>query len=166
MQRKTQDGRKKSKEAQKEIRNLAITYWLKHGNMLEAAREFNVSYPAIRKWVKKYKQGGPTKLHVDERCRPEGKELSGKQEQTIISKITNKQPEQLKLSFGLWTRENVGELIAREYGIKRSNRQIGRYLKEWGFTPQKPVYKSWPKRHILRGMVRSRQVAVLCCAER
>ena len=66
MQRKTQDGRKKSKEAQKEIRNLAITYWLKHGNMLEAAREFNVSYPAIRKWVKKYKQGGPTKLHVDE----------------------------------------------------------------------------------------------------
>ena len=66
-----------------------------------------------------------------------------KQEQSIISKITNKQPEQLKLSFGLWTRENVGELIARDYGIKRSNRQIGRYLKEWGFTPQKPVYKSY-----------------------
>ena len=143
MQRQKQDGRNKSKEAQKEIRNLAVNYWLKHGNMLEAAREFNVSYPAIRKWVKKYKDGGTTTLHVDERGRPEGKELSGKQEQSIISKITNKQPEQLKLSFGLWTRENVGELIAKEYGIRRSNRQIGRYLKEWGFTPQKPVYKSY-----------------------
>lgn len=139
----TKDGRSKSKEAQKEIRLLAIDHWKKTNNMLEVARTFGVSYPAIRKWVKKYQESGTKGLEVDERGRPEGKELTQKQEEKIIWKITNKHPEQLKLSFGLWTRENVGEFINKEYGIKRSARQIGRYLKEWGFTPQKPIYKAY-----------------------
>lgn len=142
------DGRKKTKEAQKEIRMLAIHHWKKHGNMLEVVRIFGVSYPAIRKWVKKYKAGGTKDLEGDERGRPEGKEMSAKQEKNIIFKISNRQPEQLKLSFGLWTRENVGELLFREHGIKRSPRQIGRYLKEWGFTPQKPVYKAYEQNNI------------------
>ena len=37
----------------------------------------------------------------------------------------------------------VGQLMARKLGIERSVWQIGRYLKEWGFTPQKPVYKAY-----------------------
>src|ERR1035437_10364636 len=112
MQRK--DGRKKNKEAQKEIRILAINHWKKTGNMLETARIFNVSYPAVRKWVKKYQDGGSKDLETDERGRPVGKELVAAQEKKIIWKISNKQPEQMKLSFGLWTRENVGGLIFKE----------------------------------------------------
>jgi transposase len=137
------DGRHKSKEAQKEIRMLTIEHWRKNGNMQEAARVFGVSYPAVRKWVKKFQAEGSTILVEDRRGRPTGKELSMRQEKAIISKISSKQPEQLKLTFGLWTRENVAELILREFGIKRSIRQVGRYLKEWGFTPQKPVYKAY-----------------------
>ncbi len=116
--------------------------------MLEVVRIFGVSHSAIRKWVKKYKEGGTKDLAVDERGRPQWKELSAKQERSIILKISNKQPEQLKFSFGLWTRENVGELIFREYGIRRSCMQIGRYLKEWGFTPQKPVYKAYEQNNM------------------
>lgn len=137
------DGRTKSKEAQKEIRMLAINHWKKTQNMADVVRTFGVSYPAIRKWVKKYEQSGFAELKSDKRGRPEGKELTAQQEEKIIWKLTNKNPEQLKLSFGLWTRENVAELIAREFGIVRSSRQIGRYLREWGFTPQKPVYKAY-----------------------
>jgi transposase len=140
------DGRNKSKEAQKEIRLLAINHWKKTGNMLEVARTFGVSYPAVRKWVKKYQCSGMKVLHSDDRGRPEGKELTPRQEQKVIGKITNKHPEQLKLSFGLWTRENVGELIYKEFGIRRSARQIGRYLNAWGFTPQKPVYKAYEQK--------------------
>lgn len=141
-----QDGRTKSKEAQKEIRMLAINHWKKTGNMREVVRTFGVSYPAIRKWVKKYQSNGVKILHTDKRGRPEGKELTAKQEERIIWKITNKHPEQLRLAFGLWTRENVGELIYKEYGIRRSTRQIGRYLQEWGFTPQKPAYKAYEQK--------------------
>jgi transposase len=137
------DGRRKSKEAQKEIRMLAINHWKKTGNMLEVSRIFGVSYPAVRGWVKKFKGQGLEELKADNRGRPKGKELTARQEAVIIRCITNRQPEQLKLAFGLWTRENVGELIERKYGIRRSARQIGRYLKEWGFTAQKPVYKAY-----------------------
>lgn len=137
------DARTLKKEAQKEIRILAIEHWKKNGNMAEAARIFGVSYRAVRKWVSKYSEKGVEHLAEDRRGRPIGKELTRKQEVRIIWKISTKQPEQLRLAFGLWTRENVGELINREYGIKRSARQIGRYLKEWGFTPQKPAYKAY-----------------------
>lgn len=138
-----QDGRSKSKEAQKEIRLMAINHWKKTGNMAEVVRTFGVSYPAVRKWVSKYEANGLSVLKSDKRGRPEGKELLPEQEEKIIRKITNHQPEQMKLAFGLWTRENVGELIFKEYGIRRSARQIGRYLQQWGFTPQKPVYKAY-----------------------
>ena len=57
--------------------------------------------------------------------------------------ITDKTPDQCKLAMGLWTREAVQELIKRKFGIEKSLPQIGRYLKSWGFTSQKPIYKAY-----------------------
>ena len=136
------DNRTLSKEAQAELRARVIEYWIKNGNMSKAADIFNVPYITIRKWVKKYNDEGHNSLFSDNRGRPVGKEISTVQENRIIKKITDKSPEQLKLKFGLWTRETVAELIFRETGVRRSVWQIGRYLKEWGFTPQKPAYKA------------------------
>jgi transposase len=137
------DGRKLSKEAQKEIRLRVVEHWRTHGNMSQAGELYSVPYVTVRKWVTKVKNEGINSLVKDERGRPEGKELNKTQESRIIKKLIDKTPDQLKLRFGLWTRETVSELIWREYGIRRSVWQIGRYLKEWGFTPQKPVYKSY-----------------------
>jgi hypothetical protein len=53
--------------------------------------------------------------------RPKGKELLLKQEKKVKRMIMDKQPEQLKLPFGLWTRSNVAELIYEPYGIRRLN---------------------------------------------
>ena len=89
------------------------------------------------------KESGKASLDEDNRGRPAWRELNDKQEKRIIRLITEKNPDQLKLRFGLWTREMVGELMCREFGISRSVWQIGRYLKEWGFTPQKPVYQAY-----------------------
>jgi transposase len=111
--------------------------------MSQAGELYSVPYVTVRKWVTKVKNEGINSLVKDERGRPEGKELNKTQESRIIKKLIDKTPDQLKLRFGLWTRETVSELIWREYGIRRSVWQIGRYLKEWGFTPQKPVYKSY-----------------------
>jgi transposase len=141
MQRK--DGRKLSKDAQQELRVRVIEYWERSGNMRLAAETFNVPYVTVRKWVGKVKESGKEVLNEDNRGRPSWRELSDKQEKRMIRLITEKNPEQLKLRFGLWTREMVGELMTREFGIIRSVWQIGRYLKEWGFTPQKPVYKAY-----------------------
>lgn len=49
----------------------------------------------------------------------------------------------MKLPFYLWTREAVANLIERRYGIRLSKWTIGRYLANWGFTPQKPVRRAY-----------------------
>lgn len=48
-------------------------------------------------------------------------------------------PDQLKLSYALWTRNAVMELIEQKTGIRISIRTVDKYLKRWGFTPQKPL---------------------------
>jgi hypothetical protein len=55
-------------------------------------------------------------------------------------------PDQLKLPFGLWTREAVQQLIERKYGIILSRWQVRRYLKSWGYTPQKPITKAFEQK--------------------
>ena len=47
------------------------------------------------------------------------------------------------MSFFLWTREAVAELIEQRYGISLSRWTVGRYLARWGFTPQKPTRRAF-----------------------
>ena len=37
----------------------------------------------------------------------------------------------------------MGQLIEQEFGIKLQVRSIGKYLKRWGFTPQKPIKRAY-----------------------
>ncbi len=46
------------------------------------------------------------------------------------------------MPFYLWTREAVAKLIQRKFGLRVSLSTSGRYLKRWGFTPQKPVRRA------------------------
>jgi transposase len=57
--------------------------------------------------------------------------------------VVHRYPEQLKLPFYLWTREAVAELIERKFEIRLSRWTVGRYLAQWGFTPQKPMRKAF-----------------------
>jgi transposase len=60
-----------------------------------------------------------------------------------IRMITGGCPDQLKLPFALWTREAVAKLLARKFGVKVSVWTVGRYLRNWGLTPQKPARKAF-----------------------
>ena len=51
----------------------------------------------------------------------------------------------MKLPFYLRTRAAVAELIAREYGVTVSLTTVGRYLKAWGMSPQKPVRRAYER---------------------
>jgi transposase len=43
----------------------------------------------------------------------------------------------------LWTREAVQQLLKNEFGVEVSVWTVGRYLKAWGLTPQKPVRRAF-----------------------
>jgi transposase len=57
--------------------------------------------------------------------------------------IQDRTPDQLKMNYALWTRQAVSELIAHRYGIRLQVRTIGKYLKRWGYTPQKSLKKAY-----------------------
>ena len=59
--------------------------------------------------------------------------------------MTNKCPDQLRLPFVLWTREALVGFLKNQYGIEVSVWTAGRYLKAWGFSPQKPVRRAYEK---------------------
>jgi transposase len=56
--------------------------------------------------------------------------------------LRDQRPDQLKLPFYLWTREAVVQLIEQGCGVSVSVWTAGRYLKAWGFTPQKPMRRA------------------------
>ncbi len=46
------------------------------------------------------------------------------------------------MTYALWTRQAVSELIEAVFGVRLTGRNMGKYLKRWGFTPQRPLKKA------------------------
>jgi len=46
------------------------------------------------------------------------------------------------MSYALWTRQAVSELIEACFGIRLTVRNTVMYLKRWGFAPQKPLKRA------------------------
>lgn len=136
----TNDSRSLAPEAQTALRIRtiqAIEGGMRRG---KAAETFRVTTQAIRNWYKKYKQGGWEALNGKPRGRPKtGGALKGWQASRICQVVRDRVPDQLRMPFILWTADAVRELIQKKYGVKVSTRTVQRYLKTWGFTPQKPI---------------------------
>lgn len=75
-----------------------------------------------------------------------GRRLTTAQEQQIKALIMDKTPDQLKMSYALWTRKSVQEVILARCKIEMPIRTVGEYLKRWGMTPQKPQKRAYEQR--------------------
>ncbi len=142
---KKRDARKISSEAQFEIRACAVRMVCVEGyGKLDAAMALGVTRQNVGKWVALYEDGGMAALELGRRGRRSGEQmkLAGWQCGTIVKLITDHTPDQLKLPFVLWTAAAVRDLIADMFNVMLPVRSMRRYLKRWGFTPQKPVRKA------------------------
>lgn len=142
---KKRDARKLSTEAQFEIRVCAVRMVCNEGfGKLEAADALGVTRQNVGRWVKLYEEGGMTALELGRRGRRAGEKmkLSGWQCAVVVNLIRDNTPDQLKLPFVLWTAAAVRDLISDRFAITLPLRSMRRYLKRWGFTPQKPVRKA------------------------
>lgn len=140
---KKQDGRKRSSEAQFEIRKLVVQNKKQGKKNREIAETFGISEGAVVKIMRLYREGGMKNLRLRKRGRISETKLDKSKAAQVKKWIEDKTPDQYKLAYGLWTREAVKELIYRKFKISVSKWTVGRYLKAWGFTPQKPVYKAY-----------------------
>jgi transposase len=129
-----------TQEAQERIRYSVVEYLNNNcGTQKEAGDIFGISESAVNKIWAKYKSLGKRGLASKKSGVQGGKKITGIQAAEIRRLIKDKLPDQLKLPFGLWTRDAVEQLIFSAYGITLSRWQAGRYLKSWGYTPQKPI---------------------------
>ena len=142
---KTRDARSLPSIAQQDIRLKAIKAIKSGKTQIEVGKIFGVTRHAVGKWVKAYREGGEKALKAKQRGRPKGGSLLPWQSAQIAKAVVDRCPDQMKLPFYLWTREAVAQLIENRFEIRLSVWTVGRYLKRWGFTPQKPLRRAYEK---------------------
>ena len=138
----TFDGRKLSHSAREAIRIRAVQRILEGESPELIAKTLGFHRSAIYQWLKRYENEGIDGLKY--RKIP-GKQstLSKTQKQKIFDIVTSKNPLQLKFPFALWTRRMVKELILDRFGIELSEVSVGRLLREFGLSPQRPLRRAY-----------------------
>lgn len=143
---RTQDARRLSPAAQEDLRRRVVEAVVERKmSQAAAVRTFGVSKTAVYNWVTKYRSGGKRALKSKPRGRPRRSRLQGWQAATTVKLITDRCPDQLKLPFALWTRDAVRELLAERFEVDVSVWTVGRLLRKWGFTPQKPLRRAYER---------------------
>ena len=141
---KVNDTRTFSPVAQEELRRRVVAAIRNDGmKKSQAARAFHVSRASIDAWLEAYDAGGLAALRSGKRGRKPVSRLKPHQAATVVRMIQDRCPDQLKLPFALWTREAVCKLLAARFDLSVSVWTAGRYLRAWGFTPQKPVRRAY-----------------------
>lgn len=141
---KIEDARKLPPKAQEDIRRKAVKAYLDGRGKTEIAEIFGVTRQAVTNWVNSYENGGKKALKTKRRGRRKGgKKLLPWQAAQTAKMVMDRYPDQLKLPFYLWTRQAVADLVERRFSVSLSIWTIGRYLKGWGLTPQKPIRRAY-----------------------
>jgi transposase len=104
---------------------------------------FKVSRTAVHHWTKAVANSGASSLKAKKRGPRSSSRLLPHQAATAVRLMEQKCPDQLGLPFYLWTREAVQQFLAERFELSVSVWTVGRYLKKWGFTPQKPLRRAY-----------------------
>jgi transposase len=131
--------------AQEELRRRAVALVGEGRSQTEVAGLLDVSRQSVSEWVRAQRLGGDGALAAGKRGRRRGEKtaLTASQRAQIAKAIREKNPDQLKLPGFLWARALVCELIDRRFGIRVAEKTAGRYLRAWGFSPQKPARRAF-----------------------
>lgn len=140
---KLKDARHLSAVAQEALRYRVVNAVESGLSKSQAARIFKVSRTAIHHWTKATATQGATALKAKKRGPRSSSRLLPHQAATAVRLIEQKCPDALGLPFYLWTREAVQQFLAERFGLSVSVWTVGRYLRKWGFTPQKPLTRAY-----------------------
>lgn len=139
---KLKDARLLPPVIQQDIRHKAVEMFSEGFSKVHIAKLLCVSRRSVYKWVKAHNKSGNKGLEIHKRGRPKGTQLQSWQSAQIVNLVKNSCPDELSMPFFLWTRESVGLLIQDKFNIKLSKWTVGRYLANWGFSPQKPARRA------------------------
>ena len=104
-----------------------------------------VSRSAVFGWLALYRSGGRGALRAGKRGGRKPK-LDGAAMRWVYELVTERDPEQLKFPFALWTCPLVAEVIRRELGIRLSRWSVMRLLRQLGLSPQRPLHRAYQQK--------------------
>ncbi|WP_233436195.1 helix-turn-helix domain-containing protein [Streptomyces anulatus] len=134
------DTRHLSPSAQEALRLRAVAALVAGRDREDVAAVFGVSLKAVDMWWAKWQAGGREALLMRPRGKPVGvHQVLGEAEQAAVRQaVLDHRPCDVGLSGQLWTRRLVGELIAKLYRVRLTEVGVGKYLKRWGLSFQRP----------------------------
>jgi transposase len=136
------DPRSLSPESLELLRSLVVRAVIDLNlSQVDASTYYGVSTHTISEWVSRYREQGEDALEVKAQGRPQGagRALSPEQEDEIRRLVVDSTPQQQQIASATWTRQAVAELIASRVDIDLTLQGVGKYLRRWGLTPQKPA---------------------------
>jgi transposase len=117
-------------------RLLAVQRVLDGYTVAEVAEFLDVDPRSVRRWVAAYRRGGePDLLTRSSPGRPPKLTLT---QEKIVRRWLADSPAEHGFDTELWTAARLGRLIEEEFGVGMNPRYLGAWLRERGFTPQKP----------------------------
>jgi transposase len=100
------------------------------------AEALGVSHSAVSQWLARARSEGETSLHAR---KPPGRPSRLTPEQHArVPELLARGAEAWGFRGDRWTRERVGEVLRREFGVNYHPAHLSRLLAQWGFSVQKP----------------------------
>jgi transposase len=138
------DARSLPQAAQEELRRRAVRLVGEGRTQVEVAALLGVTRQAVGNWLRAHRRGGDQALGARRRGRRGGHtKLTEAQQLKIARLVAGRNPDQLQLPGFLWTRALVRDLIRQQLGVEVGEDTVGRYLRAWGFSPQKPMRRAY-----------------------
>jgi transposase len=139
------DARRLSPEGQEDLRRRVVAAVAGGMTQAEAARVFVVAPQSVSRWMAAWRRRGSKGLAGRRRGRKQGeqKALSARQQRKLRYAVCEHTPATFGLDGLVWTRKAVAELIEARHGLRLSLTTVGKYLRSWGLSPQKPIRRAY-----------------------
>lgn len=134
------DGRTLSHKTLEELRIRTVKQVEAGAHPEELSKSLGLNRSTIYKWIQRKADGGDEGLKAKPISGRPGR-LNDKHLKWLCKVLIDKTPQQFKLPFALWTRDQIIEVVKRKFGIKLSKTGLSRVLEKLGFTFQKPTVR-------------------------
>jgi transposase len=137
------DGRKLDHKTLEDIRIRSVRQIMdEEARVEDVANSLGLRRSTVYSWVKTYKERGEQAL-LAKPVPGRPSKLSDEQVRAVYTILLGKDPRQLQFDFALWTRWMVGDLIKRMFDVELTEQSVGRMLRRWGMSPQRPLVRAY-----------------------
>lgn len=109
----------------------------------DIAEALGVTEGAVSQWLQKAREGEAGKEALRTPSRPgRPPKLSDEEREEKLPALLREGAEAFGFRGDVWTRSRVGKVIEEHFGAEYVPSQVGRILRQIGWTPQKPSHRA------------------------